>query len=149
MHAYDYVLGDAINCWRLLRTDGVLIFHDYDCVADTTRAVDDFTSRYGAAIVEAVSSLAVVRKVSETGGRQGLIGRELERLKLDLREREIQFGGAQLECNTLREQIRAIEHSLGWRTLDRWRRLRNWLAPAGTRRRRLYEHTRNLLVRMR
>jgi precorrin-6B methylase 2 len=146
-HAYDFVLGDAINCWRILRPDGVLIFHDYDCVAETTQAVHDFTSRYSAAIVEAVSGLAVVRRVSDRNEHPGLLGRELQTLRATLREKDIQLGEVQLQCDALGQQIQVIQQSLGWRTLNLWRRVRDWLAPTATRRRRLYDRMRNLLTR--
>ena len=61
-HAYEYVLADALNSWRLLAPDGFCVFHDYHCVEETTRAVGDFSARTGARLVEMASSLVVTRK---------------------------------------------------------------------------------------
>jgi glycosyltransferase involved in cell wall biosynthesis len=43
------------------------------------------------------------------------------------------------ETRRLEEILRAIESSAGWRALNRWRRLRDGLAPEGTARRRWYQ----------
>lgn len=66
-HAYDYVLGDAINSWQLLSPGGFMVFHDYTYVEETTRAVDEFLMQTGGCFLESASSLAVVQK---PGGRQ-------------------------------------------------------------------------------
>jgi hypothetical protein len=50
-HAYEYVLADALNSWPLLATGGFMAFHDYGCVEETTRAVEDFLSQTGARLV--------------------------------------------------------------------------------------------------
>lgn len=64
-HAYDYVLADALNSWRLLTPGGFIAFHDYEYVEQTTRAVNDFLQQTGARLVEEVTSLAVTCKPSE------------------------------------------------------------------------------------
>ncbi len=54
-HAYEHVLGDALNSWRLMAPGSFLAFHDYDCVEQTTRAVDDFLLQTGVRLVEVAS----------------------------------------------------------------------------------------------
>lgn len=55
----------------------------------------------------------------------------IEELEAELAEREEDLRAALLE-------LHAIKHSLGWRALERYRRLVRWAAPAGSRRHRLY-----------
>lgn len=61
-HAYDAVAEDARNAYRLAKPGGILFFHDYGYVEDTTRAVDGFRFEFGALpILEQQSGLAAIQ----------------------------------------------------------------------------------------
>ena len=152
-HAYEYVLGDGLNGWRLLAPNGIIAFHDFDYVDETTRAVGEFIRRTGARIVEGVSSLVVLRKTSPENDNRSPWEKRLEQVERQLREQRAQLARQQDELARrenelahLREQNqelealwRRVESSAGWRALNRWRRLRDRLAPEGTARRRWYD----------
>ena len=144
-HAYDHVMNDAINCWRLLEPGGVLVFHDYDCVPETTLAVDDFSRRFTAPIVEAVSGIAVLRKIPEFAKQDNPFDVRLRDLKLALGQKERDLQIKTQECSDLHEQIAKFESSAGWRILNHWRSLRDRLAPSGTTRRKFYDRLRSAL----
>jgi len=164
-HAYDYVFQDALNCYRLLNDGGYLLFHDYDYVEDTTRAVHDFIKQTGCVLVEVASSVAAVWKPSDSAVvnkpylqlelEQIIAGleRKIEHLENDLdwvfqelRSQEAWATAQESRANEVEQVLRAVEGSLGWRVLDVGRRLRNKVAPDGTRRRALY---RTMIERLR
>lgn len=115
-HAYDYVLADAMNCWKLVEPGGFLVFHDYECVEQTTQALHDFISQTSACIAEVASSVAVVCKPSEAVERHRFVTDESLKTQLQSFQEQIR----QLEA-----KIKAIESSKGWRLLNWYRRLRN------------------------
>lgn len=139
-HAYEYVLADALNSWPLLAPGGVMVFHDYGCVEETTRAVEDFLSQTGARLVEAASCLAVVcgpaqrTSTGEGGARDEsaafgepteALQQEFARLTHEKRELEVLWDG--------------VQNSAGWRMLNKWRAMRDRLVPPGTFRRKVYD----------
>jgi predicted O-methyltransferase YrrM len=158
-HAYEYVLGDARNSWRLLAPGGFLVFHDYECVEATTRAVREFVKETGARFVEKVSSVVVTCKAQDG---ELSIDTDTERLST-----------AEATIHTLQEQIKhltqllassqhertelsanmnrleaiwlSVERSAGWRALNSWRRRREGLLPPDTYRRKLYDSFLRLL----
>jgi organic radical activating enzyme/precorrin-6B methylase 2 len=150
-HAYKYVLGDALNSWRLLSPGGFIIFHDYECVEETTRAVSDFCRQTGARLVEQASSIAVTCKFpedtrppeTEERRRQGDATHEpqgeIERLTrlLDASESERQKLAEEKE--RLEVVWQSVNASASWRLLNAWRRARERLAPQGSLPRRLYD----------
>ena len=136
-HAYDYVLGDALNSWRLLSPGGFIAFHDYGYVEETTRAVEEFLRQSSGVFVESASSLAVVQK---SGGRQDDSSRPLRAglrnyllnplrtAELDAAKRDLE--AADHELNRLRHveaEWNAVQNSTAWRMLNRLRRFRRWL----------------------
>jgi hypothetical protein len=139
-HAYEYVLADALNSWPLLAPGGFLVFHDYGCVPETTRAVEDFLSQTGARLVEAATCLAVVCKPAQPGPAGG------ESQSAEMDELQKQVAALQRQCDGLSQEKRELETvwetvqgSAGWRLLNRWRRVREQLAPPESLRRRLYD----------
>ena len=135
-HAYDYVLGDALNSWRLLSPGGFIAFHDYGYVEETTRAVEEFLRQSSGVFVESASSLAVVQK---TGGRQDDSSRPLRAgfrnhmlnllrtAELELKTAKRELGAAEDELDRLRQieaEWKAVENSTTWRMLNRLRRFR-------------------------
>lgn len=133
-HAYDYVLGDALNSWRLLLPGGFLAFHDYGYVEETTRAVNDFLAQAGGRFLESASSLAIVQKPYVDGADHGPdvragLHRYMRSQLARVSEEKVQLEAA----------WRAVENSAGWRILNGWRKLRDRLAPPSTRRRQLYD----------
>ena len=135
-HAYDYVLGDALNSWRLLSPGGFIAFHDYGYVDDTTRAVEEFLRQSSGVFVESASSLAVVQK---DGGRQDDSSRPLRAglrnyMLNPLRTAEVELNAAKRnleaaehELNRLRQveaEWNAVQNSTAWRMLNRLRRFR-------------------------
>lgn len=133
-HAYDYVLGDANNSWRLLLPGGFIAFHDYGYVEGTTRAVAHFLRGTGDQFVESASSLAIVQKQAAPfrAGLHDYMAAENAKLQADL--------DWLLKAHAEKsEQLEAILNSAGWRMLSKWRHLRNALAPESSRRRRLYD----------
>lgn len=137
-HAYDYVLADAMNCWKLVSPGGFLLFHDYGCVQETTQAVHDFLDRTGTYVVEAASSVVVVLKPgvvpleeefseAEKALRNEIVGSHKEKEVL-----QAQIVRLHDESNELREKVvgletklQAIENSKGWRLLNRYRNVKN------------------------
>ncbi len=160
-HAYEYVLNDALNSYRWVKPGGFLVFHDYEHVESTTRAVFDFMKQTGAQLVEAVSSVAVVcncppgapllsdsRDQEPRSAEQRLEAArgEISRLQSQLNAFDAEtsslqgtYASLRQENRELRASLQAIENSAGWQWLTRWRRWRDHLAPEGTRRRRLYD----------
>ena len=146
-HAYDYVLGDVRNVWPLLKPGGFVAFHDYDCVPETSRAVDDFLRESGACLVESATCLAVIRKPAEAERAQqqavqeqaGQQAQELESLRQIRQVQTEELESLRACSQALESTLRQIEDSAGWRALNRWRRLRDSLAPEGTVRRRWYD----------
>ena len=59
-----------------------------------------------------------------------------QRPLLQEKTRQLQEKGA--EIHHLHEYIATIHSTLGWRILNKIRKVRNWFLPEGTRRRRLY-----------
>jgi predicted O-methyltransferase YrrM len=114
-HAYDYVLADALNCWTLVVPGGFLVFHDYECVEETTRALHDFVSQTNACIVEVASSVAVVCKPSAPVPKYISVDDEIIRSENSSLKEQI----SQLEA-----KLQAIEGSKGWRLLNRYRSLK-------------------------
>lgn len=154
-HAYDFVLGDALNSWRLLLPGGYLAFHDYDCVPETTRAVEDFLKQSGGRLVETATCLAVVRKPTEAERRQqeqhqeqtSTLLRALEaaeqkqgQLQARVDDLTVELEKSRKEKRELEALWQGVENSAGWRILNSWRKVRNALAPSGTRRRRAYDN---------
>jgi predicted O-methyltransferase YrrM len=137
-HSYEYVLGDALNCWPLLAPGGFMIFHDYGCVEETTQAVNQFLKETHAQAVEKVSSVAVLCKSVENNSSVGGSG-EIERLTRLLDASEDERRKLLDEKSTLQLAWQSIESSAGWRVLNSWRRAREKLAPLGSRRRKLYD----------
>ena len=122
-HAYNYVLADALNCWRLVNPGGFLAFHDYECVEETTRAVNDFTHQTGARVVEAVSGIAVLVKPDPTADQAAEFEDE-ENLRLR-QEFEGQKGRLQRDLDQLskeklelRTTLNSVLQSKGWRFLN-------------------------------
>jgi precorrin-6B methylase 2 len=182
-HAYDYVLGDAINSWRVLLPGGFVAFHDYEYVEETTRAVQDFLKQTGARFLESSSSLAVVQKQGspiraglynyQRNQKSELLTQKHELLaqKHELlieRDRLLQQNAALkqltdklqddidwlLTSTKTQEEVSAritaekreveallgaVQNSASWRLLNKWRKLRNWLAPENSLHRRLYD----------
>ena len=139
-HAYDYVLGDALNSWRLLSPGGFIAFHDYGYVEETTNAVEEFLRQSAGVFVESASSLAVVQK---SGGRQddpsrplraGLRNHMLNPLRtveLELNAAKRKLGAAEDEVHRLRQveaEWQAVQNSTAWRMLGRLRRFRRQLS---------------------
>lgn len=137
-HSFDYVLRDALNCWSVVAPGGFIVFHDYGCVEETTRAVNEFVKETGAQAVEKVSSIFVVCK-SALDTSSSHVESEMERLQrlADLAESE----RAKLlnENRSLQQTLRLVESSAGWRVLNSWRRTRDKFVPHGSRRRKLYD----------
>jgi hypothetical protein len=140
-HAYDYVLADAYNCWNLLAPGGFVAFHDYECVEETTRAVNEFSRATGAAMVEAVSGIAVLAKnvgkevdgPDENGWRlqselkeAQLRLRTLESSDIELKSLRSQFDAMSARNQSIEATLNAIETSKGWRALNYYRRLRDF-----------------------
>jgi predicted O-methyltransferase YrrM len=137
-HSYEYVFGDALNCWRLLAPNGFIVFHDYGCVEETTEAVNQFLKDTGGQAVEKVSSVAVICKSVDASGP-------------DDRKDEIELlaglvEASERECRKLREEKgrlevvwQSVQSSAGWRVLNSWRRAREKLFPIGSHRRKLYD----------
>jgi len=151
-HAYDYVLGDAINSWRLLSPGGFIAFHDYAYVEETTRAVGEFLRQTGGQFLESASCLAIVQK---PGGREndpawplrtGLRNYMKQQEQAEVRKREDErkkyeedidwlndtARTHEQELTRLREEkqrleavLRAVENSRGWRLLNSLRKLRD------------------------
>jgi predicted O-methyltransferase YrrM len=129
-HAYDYVLGDALNCWRLLVPGGFLLFHDYGYVADTTRAVDSFLEQSHGEFLESASSLAVVQKTGNgvqdqpcwqrTGLRNNLRASHLK----ELRDAEREAVEVRRQLEELRLSRQQLESSRAWRLFSLYRRFR-------------------------
>lgn len=118
----------------------MISFHDYGCVPETTRAVEDFLSQTGARLVEAATCLAVVCKPAQPGPA----GEESQSAEMD--ELQKQVAALQAQCDGLSQEKRELETvwqtvqgSAGWRVLNRWRRVRERLAPPESLRRRLYD----------
>jgi hypothetical protein len=64
-HSYEAVSSDARMSLQILRPGGVLLFHDYSYVPETTRAVDEFiAAKDGTVVLEQKSGLIAVRKGS-------------------------------------------------------------------------------------
>jgi len=140
-HAYDYVLADAFNCWKRVTPGGYLAFHDYECVEETTQAVNEFSRQAGAPVVEAVSGIAVLskpleaRKVDDPYTQNRLLQEELDQLRIRLGGHEAQqaeVSSLKAECGGLVNKIKmlettlnSIENSKGWRALNYYRRVRN------------------------
>jgi predicted O-methyltransferase YrrM len=139
-HAFDYVLGDALNSWRLLSPGGFIAFHDYGYVGETTNAVDEFLRQSAGVFVESASSLAVVQK---SGGRQddssrplraGLRNHMLNPLRtveLELNAAKRELGAAEAEVHRLRQveaEWHAVQNSTAWRMFGRLRRFRRQLS---------------------
>src|SRR5437762_1789212 len=121
-HAYDYVLADALNCWRLLEAGGFLAFHDYGCVEETTWAVHDFVAQAKACIVEVASSVVVVCKPKESVPQYRFVDDEAVRRQICAFHQEI--GTLQEQICQLEAKLQAIESSKGWRFLNRYRSLK-------------------------
>jgi len=144
-HAYEYVLGDALNSWRVLSPGGFLIFHDYECVEETTRAVQDFVKQTGACLVEGASCLVVACKPAEPFRRSSQApgtDETVKRLQDDvdsLRETLKTYDKKLVELDQLEKRWKELEQTAGWRMLDSWRRVRSRLAPDGSLRRKLYD----------
>jgi predicted O-methyltransferase YrrM len=168
-HAYDYVLADANNSWRLLLPGGFIAFHDYGYVEDTTRAVDEFLKQTGGRFLESTSSLAVVQKQAapiraglhrymssqndELRRENATLSENLDKLQSDLdklqsdldwllssiKSHEESLADAKRQLEVANRQLEAVLNSAGWRMLNKWRQLRNWLAPDKTWHRRLYD----------
>jgi precorrin-6B methylase 2 len=150
-HAYDYVLGDANNSWRLVLPGGVIAFHDYGYVEETTRAVDDFLRQTGGRFIESTSSLAIVQK--QAGririGRHDYMQSQYDqllaenaKLQADIDWLLTSIKAREEESARLAEakrQLEAVMSSASWRMLNQWRKFRNRLAPEHTWHRRLYD----------
>jgi predicted O-methyltransferase YrrM/organic radical activating enzyme len=137
-HSYEYVLGDALNCWRLLAPGGSIVFHDYDCVEETTQAVNQFLKETGAHAVEKVSSLVVLcNSVENTGSddEKSAIERLAHLFEVSEQERKKLME----EKSRLELVWQSVETSAGWRVLNSWRRVREKLVPLGSHRRELYD----------
>ena len=139
-HAYGYVLADALNSWPLLATGGFMAFHDYGCVEETTRAVEDFLSQTGARLVEAASGLAVVCKSRQSGPEEAQPD-EMTEVCQQIVELERQCASLKCEKSEREALLRAIQGSAGWRLLNAWRRFRDRVAPPTTSRRKVYDLT--------
>jgi predicted O-methyltransferase YrrM len=138
-HAYDYVLGDALNSWRLLLPGGFIAFHDYGYVEETTRAVNEFLKRTGARFLESASCLAVAQKPGarendrtfplRTGLRDYMqerindVNDDLDRLNTELRQREEELK----HLRGVEAVLRAVEESKSWRLLRALRNVRNFM----------------------
>ena len=68
-------------------------------------------------------------------------------LRQELAAKQVEIDALRAQKGELESTVGAIEDSAGWQWLNRWRRLRNRLAPEGTRRRRLYDSVVNRLRR--
>ena len=139
-HAYEYVLADALNSWPLLATGGFMAFHDYGCVEETTRAVEDFLSQTGARLVEAASGLAVVCKSCRSGAEEAQPD-EMTQVRQQIVELERQCASLKCEKSEREAILRAIQGSAGWRLLNAWRRFRDRVAPPTSLRRKVYDST--------
>jgi precorrin-6B methylase 2 len=137
-HSYEYVLGDALNCWGLLAPNGFIVFHDYGCVEETTQAVTRFLNDTGAQAVEKVSSVAVVCKSVEASASDSRKD-EIELLSRLLEVSEQERRKLIEEKSRLESVWQTVESSAGWRVLNSWRRAREKLCPLGSHRRKLYE----------
>ena len=139
-HAYDYVLRDALNSWRLLSSGGFIAFHDYGYVEETTSAVEEFLRQSAGVFVESASSLAVVQK---SGGRQDNSSRPLRAglrnhmlnplrtVELELNAAKRELGAAQDEVHRLGQveaEWNAVQNSTVWRMLGRLRGFRHQLS---------------------
>jgi hypothetical protein len=139
-HAYEYVLADALNSWPLLAPGGFMAFHDYGCVEETTRAVEDFLSQTGARLVEAASGLAVVCKPLQSETKE-VQRDEMTELREQIVELERQCASLNHEKSEREAILQAIQRSAGWRLLNSWRRFRDRVAPATSFRRKVYDST--------
>jgi precorrin-6B methylase 2 len=143
-HAYEYVLGDALNSWPLPAPNGFIIFHDYECVEETTRAVKEFCRQTGAQLVEQVSSVAVACKSAEgksSGERDAEESRSTAEATVHALQKQVEHlvqllktsedGRTKLSDgkNELEAIWRAVESSASWRMLNKWRRVRDQLLP--------------------
>jgi precorrin-6B methylase 2 len=140
-HSFDYVLRDALNCWSILAQDGFIIFHDYGCVDETTRAVNEFIRETGAQAVEKVSSILVVCKsfASPQQSTPNPLEDEIQRLEGLLDISESQRTTLAEQINRLEHRLRSVENSAGWRVLNSWRQIRNKLMPHGSHSRKCYD----------
>jgi FkbM family methyltransferase len=139
-HAYEYVLADALNTWPLLAPGGYMVFHDYGCVEETTRAVEEFLSQTGARLVEAASCLAVVCKSDQpkSAAEEALSG-EIDELQEQVAALQRQVAGLSQEKRDLETVWQSVQGSAGWRLLNRWRKVREQLAPPNSLRRKFYD----------
>jgi len=186
-HAYDYVLGDANNAWRLVLPGGFIAFHDYGYVDETTLAVTEFLRRTGERFVESASSLAIVQKqaaplraglhdymrsqhqqmITELRDEYASVGREkanlqaekanlqaekanlqAEKAKLQtdidwllssIKTHEDRFAELAAEKQYLETVLTQIHGSVSWHLVNKWRKLRNSLAPETSWHRKLYD----------
>jgi predicted O-methyltransferase YrrM len=151
-HAYEYVLGDANNSWRLLLPAGFIAFHDYGYVEETTRAVDEFLKQTGGQFLESTSSLAIVQKQSapiraglnqymhrQLGTENDKLQAENDKLQADIEWLLISIKAHEEKFAELETVLRQIQSSASWRMLNKWRQFRNWVAPENTWRRKVYD----------
>jgi hypothetical protein len=139
-HAYEYVLADALNSWPLVTPGGFMAFHDYGCVEEATRAVEDFLSQTGARLVEAASGLAVIcKRAQPASATEGAEQDEADELRKQVAALEEQCASLNQEKSEREMMLQAIQQSAGWRLLNAWRRVRERIAPPATLRRKVYD----------
>ena len=149
-HAYEHVLGDALNSWPLLAPGGFMAFHDYGCVEQTTQAVQDFLLQTGARLVEVVTCLAIACKpTQENSDRLSESQTEVEEsqelrsqilaMRTTIEAQQQQIVTLEQENHSLDILRQAVENSAGWRLLNSWRYVRGRLAPPESLRRKLYD----------
>lgn len=116
------------------------MFHDYGCVEETTRAVEDFLSQTGARLVETATCLAVVCKPVQPGtSTEEAWPGEIDELREQVDTLQRQLAGLSRGKREIDTVWQAVQDSAGWRLLNRWRRVREQLAPPDSLRRRLYD----------
>jgi hypothetical protein len=113
-------LGDALNSWGLLLPGGFILFHDYECVEETTCAVHEFLKQTGACLVETVSGVAVACKSGE-GTSSGDNDAEERLSTVDARVHPLQVEIEHLTqlLNASEDERRSQRKGVSWRPAGR------------------------------
>lgn len=132
---YESTMDALVNLYPNLSPGGFVIIDDYSDIPACRQAVHDFRERY------CIND--EIQLIDWSGAfwqkRESQLQVTIRHQQMQLQQLRSELELSRKEAANSEEMLKVITHSASWRTLQRWRTLRNRLIPSGSYLRRAYD----------
>ena len=132
---YESTMDALVNLYPNLSPGGFVIIDDYSDIPACLQAVHDFRERY------CIND--EIQLIDWSGAfwqkRESQLQVTIRHQQMQLQQLRSELELSRKEAANSEEMLKVITHSASWRTLQRWRTLRNRLIPSGSYLRRAYD----------